>query len=92
VVLAADRQELKVIDALAGGRTVWTGTAGLDPEAAVTESFVIIRDTDAGKLYVLRRGSMTIGLEIETKSDVVGFGRDGILIGTGRTVGYHPVR
>jgi hypothetical protein len=34
---------------------------------------------------------MTIQLDIETKSNVVGVGRDGILIGSGRTVGYHPV-
>jgi hypothetical protein len=92
VIVAADRQHLEVIDALAPeGRTLWTGDVGLDPQAAITESFIIIRDADAGKLVVLRRGSMTIKLDIKTKSDVVGYGSDGILLGTGRSVGYHPV-
>ncbi len=92
VVVAADRQRVEVIDALApGGRTLWTGELGLDPEAAITESFVLVRDSDAGKLIVLRRDSMTIKLDIKTKSDVVGFGRNAILLGSARSVGYHSV-
>jgi hypothetical protein len=92
VIVGADRQQVQVIDAaVPGGAPLWTGEVGLDPEAAITESFVIIRDADKGRLIVLRRGSMTIKLDIKTKSDVVGFGHDAILLGSGRSVGYHSV-
>jgi outer membrane protein assembly factor BamB len=92
VVLAADHKQLSIIDvAVPGGRALWSGTAGLDPQAAVTGSFVIIRDTDAGKITVLRRGGMKVKLTLASKADIVGVGSNGILLGSGRTIGYQPV-
>jgi hypothetical protein len=92
VVLAPDRQSLSVIDAAApGGRTVWSGELGLDPLAAITPNLVIIRDTDAGRLLALQRGSMRVVLEVKTKVDVIGYGRSGILLTSGRSIGYLPV-
>jgi hypothetical protein len=92
VVAAADRKHVNIIDvAVAGGRVLWTGEAGLDPQAAVTGSFVIIRDEDAGQVVVLRRAGMRVRLTLDTKAEIVGVGSNGILLGSGRSVGYHPV-
>jgi hypothetical protein len=95
VILAADGTHVKVIDAAsADGRTLWAAQVGFNAKAAITESFVIIRDVDAGKLLVLRRGASTMGvnLELKSKAEVVGVGTDAILISTARYVGYHEVR
>jgi hypothetical protein len=92
VVLAPDRQSLSVIDAATtGGRTVWSGELGLDPQAAITPSLVIVRDSDGGRLLVLQRSSMRVSLEIKTKVDVIGYGRSAILLTSGRSIGYHSV-
>jgi outer membrane protein assembly factor BamB len=94
VILAADGTHVKVIDAAtAGGRTLWAAEVGLDAQAAITEFFVIIRDADAGKLLVLRKGTstMSVKLELKSKADVLGAGRSAILISTARYVGYHQV-
>jgi hypothetical protein len=94
VILAADGTHVKVIDAATvDGRTLWTGAVGLDAQAAITRAFVIIRDADAERLLVLRKGStsMSVKLELKSKATVVGAGADGILLSTARYVGYHQV-
>ena len=94
VILAADGTNVKVIDAATvGGRTLWAAQVGFNAKAAITESFVIIRDVDAGKLLVLRRGAstMSVKLELKSKADVVGVGANAILLSTARYVGYHEV-
>jgi hypothetical protein len=81
-----------VIDvAVPGGKELWTGTTGLDPDAAITGSFVIIRDSDARTLRVLRRGGLGVKLEVSTRADVVGFGANSIVLGSARSIGYHAV-
>ena len=66
---------------------------GFNAKAAITESFVIIKDVDAGKLFVLRKGasSMSVNLELKSKADVMGAGADGIVISTARYIGYHEI-
>ena len=92
VVVGPDRKTVKVIDvAVPGGQTLYTGEVGLDPEAAVTSSFVIVRDNDARTITVLRRGPLRVKLTISSKADIVGYGPNGILLGSGRSIGYHPV-
>jgi hypothetical protein len=93
VVVAPDRQTVSIIDATEpDGRTVWTGQLGLDPEAAVTGDMVIVRDSDQGRLLVLRRRpKMAVNLDIKTRSDVAGYGRTGIVITTARSIGYESV-
>jgi hypothetical protein len=92
VVLAADRVHVSVIDvAVPGGKELWTGTTGLDPDAAITGSFVIIRDSDSRTLRVLRRGGLGVKLEVSTRADVVGFGANSIVLGSARSIGYHAV-
>jgi outer membrane protein assembly factor BamB len=92
VVAGADRKHVNIIDvAVPGGRVLWTGEAGLDPQAAVTGSFVIIRDADAGKITVLRRGGLKVKLTLASKANIVGVGSNGILLGSGRSIGYQPV-
>jgi hypothetical protein len=92
VVVAPDRQTVSIIDAsVPDGRTVWTGQVGLDPNAAVTRDMVIIRDSDQGRLLVLRRFTMQVKLDIKTRSDVAGYGRSGIVITTARSIGFEAV-
>ena len=94
VILAADGTHMKVIDAASTeARTLWADEVGFNAKAAITESFVIIRDVDAGRLLVLRRGASTMGVKLDLKSraEVVGVGADAILISTARYVGYHEV-
>jgi hypothetical protein len=92
VVASPDRKQLSVIDVtVPGGRELWHDVAGLDAQAAITGSFVIIRDEDAGKIIVLRTTGMRVRLTLGSKSDIIGVGGNGILLGNGRSVGYHPV-
>ncbi len=94
VILAADGTNLKVIDAASpGGRLLWAEQVGFNAKAAITESFVIIKDAAASKILVLRRGSstMSVTLDLKSKADVVGVGADAVLLSTARYIGYHEV-
>jgi hypothetical protein len=92
VVVAPDRQTVSIIDAtVPDGKTVWTGQVGLDPDAAVTDDMVILRDLDQGRLLVLNRFTMQVNLDVKTRSDVAGYGRTGIVITTARSIGYEVV-
>jgi outer membrane protein assembly factor BamB len=95
VILAADGTHVTVIDAAsAGGRVLFQARVGFNAKAAITQSFVIIKDVAASKILVLRRGAstMSVKLELKSKADVVGVGVNAILISTARYVGYHEVR
>jgi hypothetical protein len=94
VILEPDRKTVRIIDAVnPDDRVVWSGELGLDPEAAITPAMVILRDLDRGKLFVLRIGSpMTVALELKSKADIAGFGRNAIVLTSGRSIGYHQVR
>ncbi|HEX6970534.1 MAG TPA: PQQ-binding-like beta-propeller repeat protein, partial [Micromonosporaceae bacterium] len=51
VVVAPDRQSVSIIDAATpDGKTVWSGQFGMDPDAAIIDDMVIIRDSNRGKL------------------------------------------
>ena len=53
VVASVDRKTVKVVDVLAvPARVTWTGAMGVDPQAAVTPDWVIVRDGDAGRVLV----------------------------------------
>src|SRR5262249_31335035 len=90
VVVAPDRQTVSVIDALApDARALWSGELGLDPQAAVTDKHVILLDRDRGRLLVLRQERpMTVALDIKTKASIAGYGTAGIVLTSGRSVGY----
>ena len=93
VVASVDRKTVKIIDVLAvPARVTWTGAMGVDPQAAVTPDWVIVRDGDAGRILVFKRLGMQQKLEIKTSADVIGYGPSGILIASGRRVGFHPVK
>jgi len=93
VVASVDRKTVKVVDVLAvPARVTWTGAMGVDPQAAVTPDWVIVRDGDAGRILVFKRIGMQQKLEIKTSADVIGYGPTGILIASGRRVGFHPVK
>jgi hypothetical protein len=93
VILEPDRKTVQIIDVgTPNGRTVWSGQLGLDPQAAVAGPMVILRDTDQGRLLVLRRGSMAVALDLKTKAEVAGFGTSGIVLASGRSIGFHPAR
>lgn len=94
VILEPDRKTVRVIDVVVpDGRVLWSGELGLDPQAAVTTTMVILRDSDRGRLFVLRRGPrMNVALDLRTRADVAGFGASAIVLTSGRSIGYHPVR
>lgn len=94
VILEPDRKTVRVIDVVVpDGRVLWSGELGLDPQAAVTATLVILQDSDRGRLFVLRRGSRTtVALDLRTRAEVAGFGASGIVLTSGRSIGYHPVR
>ncbi len=92
VVVGPDRKTVSIIDAIsAAGGTVWSQELGMDPEAAITDTMVILRDKDRGKLLVLLRGSMTLALDLKTKADIAGYGSSAIVLTTGRSIGYVPL-
>jgi len=91
-IMAADRKTVRLVDAAApDARALWSGAGGMDPQAAVTSAWVLILDRDARKLTVLQRSSMRPALTIETTSDVIGYGSTGIVITSGRSIGYFPL-
>jgi hypothetical protein len=92
VVMSQDRKTVQIVDVLAvPAKVTWSGTMGVDPQAAVTADWVIIRDGDAGRVLVFRRLGMQQRLEIKTSATVVGFGSSGILIASGRRVGFNTI-
>jgi hypothetical protein len=94
VILEPDRKTVRIIDAVVPqGRNLWSGELGLDPEAAITATMVILRDSDRGRLFVLRVGfPMSVVLELKSRAGIAGFGANAIVITSGRSVGYHQVR
>jgi hypothetical protein len=93
VILEPDRKTVRVIDAvIPQGRNLWSGELGLDPEAAITATMVILRDSDRGRLFVLRVGfPMSVVLELKSRAEIAGFGANAIVITSGRSIGYHHV-
>src|SRR5690606_31385832 len=82
VILEPDRKTVRVIDAVVpDGRSLWSGELGLDPEAALTSTMVLLRDKDQGRLLVLRIGArMSVVRELKTKADIAGYGRNAIVL------------
>ncbi len=96
VVEGADRTTVRVIDLLdPDRRSVWSQEVGLDSEAAVTRDHVIIRAGDAQRLIVLSHFPAVNGsaplLDVETTATVVGYGSRGLIIASGRRIGYLPI-
>ena len=91
VILAADGTSLKVIDAASpGGRLLWAANVGSNVKAAITQSFVIIKE--AGKIRVLRRGASTMSVKLELKSRRTSWvSARTRSSSTARYLGYHPV-
>lgn len=92
VFLAADRRTVRVVDLLnEDAPPVFTVELGVDPTAAVTRDFVIVRDGDLGRVIVLNRTDARPLLDVKTKATVIGYGRRGIILASGRRIGYLAV-
>jgi outer membrane protein assembly factor BamB len=92
VIEGADRRGVRVVDLLdPETRTVWSRELGLRPRAAVTPDYVIISDTDEGRLIVLSHVGLTALAEVTSKATVVGHGPGGILLASGRKIGLLPL-
>lgn len=90
VVQGADQQTLNLIDVERPDKaTIWTTTTGLGAQAAITAGQVIVRDGDKGLLLVVSRTGTVIRLELETKADVIGYGAQGVILASGRKIGYY---
>jgi len=97
VVEGADRRTVRVIDLLdPDRRAVWSEEVGLKSEAAVTRDYVVIRAGDAGRLIVInhfpaQNGGVAKLVDRQTKATVVGYGVRGLIIASGRRIGYIPI-
>jgi outer membrane protein assembly factor BamB len=86
VIESADRRHVRVLDLLDSGRQAWTAQLGENPEAAITPTAVLVHDRDKNRLLVLSRAG-TVLRDLKTDADLIGYGRDGIVLANGRTVG-----
>jgi hypothetical protein len=92
VVQGADRKTVRVHDLLdPQSRPVWTGEFGVDPEAAVTRDHVIIRDADKDRVVVLSHFGLSTLREFKSKATIVGQGGQGLLLASGRKIGFIPL-
>ncbi len=92
VVCGADRRSVRVLDLLAADQqAMYSAQLGLDPTAVVTRELVILSDRDQGKIIVLSHSGLSKLTEVKTDASVVGYGPTGVLLGSGRRIGYIPV-
>jgi hypothetical protein len=90
-VEGADRKTVRVVDLLDAHQVaVWLGEVGLDPKAVITREFVIISDSDKGRVIVLNHGSRVLK-DVKTKASVVGYGPSGLVLASGRKIGFIQV-
>jgi hypothetical protein len=91
-ILTADRHTVQVIDLqISPAHVVWTGSFGLDPQAAITSRNVVIRDGDQSHLTVLSHDPGQARTDVKTTSVVVGFGPSGVILASGRRIGVLAV-
>jgi outer membrane protein assembly factor BamB len=91
-VEGADRRTVRIVDVLASDqRALWSGQLGLGSQATVTREFVILTDVDQGRVIVLNHNGLSKLKEIKTGAIVVGYGESGLVLGSGRRIGYIPV-
>jgi outer membrane protein assembly factor BamB len=91
VVEGADRKTVRVLDLLDAHQVaVWLGEVGLDSKAVITREFVIISDSDKGRVIVLNHGSRVLA-DVKTKASLVGYGPAGLVLASGRKIGFIPV-
>jgi outer membrane protein assembly factor BamB len=92
VVQGGDRRSMRIVDLLTSDKhTVWNGQLGLGSKATVTRELVILTDPEKGVVTVLDHNGLAKLKEIKTQADVVGYGPGGLLLGSGRRMGYIPV-
>jgi hypothetical protein len=70
---------------------VWTGSFGLDPQAAINNRNVVIRDGDQNHLTVLGHDLGPARIDVKTTSVVVGFGPSALVLASGRRIGVLAV-
>jgi hypothetical protein len=93
VIEGADRRTVRVIDLLdPERRPVWSGQMGLRAQAAVTREYVLISDGSEGRLIVLSHFGLTNVAELETSASLAGHGFHGLVIASGRRIGFIPLR
>jgi hypothetical protein len=87
VVRSADGKTIKVID-LGSGSKLWEQPAPDKAHIAVTRYALVVSDatTSTIKAYNPKTGSKIV--DVKTGGGVIGYGRDGLMLGRGRTIGY----
>jgi hypothetical protein len=87
-ILTADRHTVQVIDLLIKpAQLVWSQKFGLDPQAAITDKNVYIRDGDNNRLYVFDHALASKGIDWHTQSVVIGFGDGYVVLASGLRIG-----
>lgn len=91
VVEGADRTTVRVVDLLdPERRPVWSGEMGQRPDAAVTRDSVIV--TNGDRIVVLSHLGAALVADIRTKATVVGYGYHGLVVASGRRIGFLRLR
>jgi hypothetical protein len=91
-ILTADRHTVQVIDLqVKPAHSVWSGSFGLDPQAAITNRNILVRDGDQDHLLVLSHDLGAAKTDVKTQSLVVGYGPSGIVLASGRRIGVLAV-
>src|SRR5690606_1952957 len=93
LVAGADRSRLTLIDVQRPkAEPIWDTTAGLGAKAAITARQIIIVDRDKEQLIVLSRTGTVVRLQVKTSATLIGYGSSGVVLASGRKVGYLPFR
>ncbi|MET7396398.1 PQQ-binding-like beta-propeller repeat protein [Dactylosporangium sp. NPDC005572] len=98
-IVAADSQyglvkidggrKLLVVNLTKGGKA-WEQEIPAKADVAVTRWAILVRDDAGGKVWAYTPDAGRLLLEAKTTSDILGVGKDGLMIGRGRTIGYLP--
>jgi hypothetical protein len=89
LVRSADHKSIKEID-LPGGGVRWTRPAPPKSLVGLTRHAVFINDTDDEHLVAVDPASQRTLLDVKTSATVLGVGPTGIVLSSGRTIGYLP--
>lgn len=90
LVQAGEGAPIRLLDLRHGGREVTRHAAGARTDAAITPYSIIIRDRETHRIFVLSRSGQVM-IELKTRAEVIGSGRDGIVLNDGRTIGVISV-
>jgi hypothetical protein len=89
LVRSADHKSVKEVE-LPGGTVRWTQPAAAKSTVALTRYAVFIDDSADEHLVAVDPASQRTMLDVKTNATLLGYGESGIVLSSGRTIGYLP--